>query len=177
VSAAEVLRVARAAGVDLRVDGEALVLEAGAPPPPDMIDLLSRNKPALVALLRARMDGWLAEEWYAFFDERAAIAEFDGGLPRRKAEAVAFRSWVVEWLNRNPVCSPPECCCWCGGGERADNVLLPIGVDRAGHAWLHSACWRPWHEHRQAQAADFLRAFGFAAPSESPNDFAKNGAA
>jgi len=44
-------------------------------------------------------------------------------------------------------------------------VLLPFGADRVGHAWLHSTCWRPWHEHRQTQAIGFLRALGFAAPS------------
>lgn len=96
VSAAEVLRATRAAGVEVRVEGEALVLETAAPPPADVIDLLSRNKPALVALLRVRKDGWFAEDWYAFFDERAAIAEFDGGLPRRAAEVGAFRAYVVE---------------------------------------------------------------------------------
>ena len=66
---------------------------------------------------------------------------------------------------------------WCGGGEREGNVLLPFGIERAGHAWMHSRCWRPWHEHRQAQAIDFLQALGIAAPSKFPNDFAKNGAA
>ena len=126
MSAAEALRAARTAGVELRVDGEALVLEAAAPPPADVIDLLSRHKPTLVALLRARRDGWFAEDWYAFFDERAAIAEFDGALPRRDAEAVAFRACVVEWLNRNPVCSPPGRCCWCGRGEHGDDVLAAV---------------------------------------------------
>ena len=32
--------------------------------------------------------------------ERAGIAEFDGGLPRPEAEALAFECCVVEWLNR-----------------------------------------------------------------------------
>jgi hypothetical protein len=45
---------------------------------------------------------WSGEDWRAFFDERAAIAEFDGGLPREQAEARAFTYCVAEWLNRNP---------------------------------------------------------------------------
>jgi hypothetical protein len=175
VSAVEALKAARAAGVELRVNGEALVLEAAEPPPADVIDLLTRHKPALVALLRPGKDGWTVQDWQAFFDERAAIAEFDSGLPRREGEARAFRACVVEWLTRNPVRSAPDRCCWCGGGERGDNALLPFGAHRAGHAWLHSRCWRPWHEHRQAQAIAFLRALRIAAPSEFPNDFAKNG--
>ena len=141
------------------------------------MDLLSRNKPALVALLKPGEDGWRAEDWRALFDERAAIAEFNGGLPRHEAEERAFGACVVEWLNRNPVRSASDRCCWCGGFERGDNVLLPFGAERAGHAWLHSACWRPWHGHRRAQAANFLHALGLPPPSESPIDFAKNGAA
>ena len=177
MSAVEALKAARAAGVELRVDGEVLVLEAVAPPPADVIHLLARNKPALVALLRLGEDGGKAHDLHAFFNQRATIAEFDGGLPRREAEARAFGACVVEWLNRTPVRSAPDRCCRCGGGEPGDNVLLPFGADRVGHAWLHSTCWRPWHERRHGQAIDFLWALGFAAPSESPNDFAKNGGA
>lgn len=29
---------------------------------------------------------WCEEDWQAAFDERAAILEYDGGLPRREAE-------------------------------------------------------------------------------------------
>ena len=32
---------------------------------------------------------WTDEDWQALHDERAAIVEFDGGLPRRIAEATA----------------------------------------------------------------------------------------
>ena len=177
MSAMDALRAARAAGVELRVDGEALVLEAASPPPADVIDMLSRHKPALVALLRSGRDDWTAQNWKTFQDERAAMAEFDGGFPRQEAEARAFGACVVEWLNRNPVRSTPDRCCWCGGAERSAEVLLPFGVAPTGHAWLHSGCWRPWHELRQAQAVDFLQALGIAVPIDFPNDFAKNGGA
>ncbi len=36
-----------------------------------------------------RSDPWTGEDWQAAFDERAGIMEFDGGLPRAKAEANA----------------------------------------------------------------------------------------
>jgi hypothetical protein len=52
--------------------------------------------------------GWSREDWQVFFEERAGIAEFDGGLPRLEAEARAFTCCVAEWLNRNPVRSPPD---------------------------------------------------------------------
>ena len=51
MSAVEALRVARAAGVDLRVDGDALTLDADAAPPPAVLELLSRHKPGVIALL------------------------------------------------------------------------------------------------------------------------------
>lgn len=177
MSAMEALRAARAAGVELRVEGEALVLEAASPPPADVIDMLSRHKSALVALLRPGRDGWTAQDWKAFLEERAAIAEFDGGVPRQEVEARAFGACVVEWLNRNPVRSAPDRCCWCGRAERSADVLIPFGVAPTGHAWLHSGCWEPWREHRRAQAVDFLQALGIAVPIKFPNDFARNGAA
>jgi hypothetical protein len=52
MSAAEVLKAARAACIRLGIDGDALTLEAAAAPPPAVLDLLSRHKARIVALLR-----------------------------------------------------------------------------------------------------------------------------
>ena len=177
MSAAEALKAARAAGVELRLDGDDLVLEASAPPPAAVLDLLSRHKPGIVALLRPGRDGWSAEDWQVFFDERAGIAEFDGGLPRPEAEARAFACCVVEWLNRNPVRSPPGRCLACGGGDHAHDPLLPFGVEPTGHAWLHSRCWPAWRAAGKAEAVAALAAMGIAPPAEFPDDFGKNGGA
>jgi hypothetical protein len=124
VNAVQALKAARAAGIRLSIDGDALMLEAAAAPPASMLDLLSLHKAGIVALLRP-VNGWSGEDWLAFFDERAGIAEFDGGLPRAEAEARAFACCVVEWLNRNPVRSHPGRCLGCGGAERAHDPLLP----------------------------------------------------
>jgi hypothetical protein len=78
VSAAEALRAARAAGIEVRIEGDDLALEAAAAPPADIVDQLVRNKLAIVAQLRPGRDGWSADDWLTFFDERAGIAEFDG---------------------------------------------------------------------------------------------------
>jgi hypothetical protein len=48
MSAAEALKAARAAGLRLGIDGDDLVLEASAPPPP-VLNLLSRHKASIVA--------------------------------------------------------------------------------------------------------------------------------
>ena len=110
MSAVHALKLARAAGVRIGIDGDALTLDADAAPPPAVLDLLARHKAQVIALLRPGGDGWSGEDWRAFFDERAGIAEFDGGLPRDQAEARAFACCVAEWLNRNPVRSPPGRC-------------------------------------------------------------------
>jgi hypothetical protein len=88
---------------------------------------------------------WSDMDWLAFFDERASIAEFDGGLPRSSAEARAFECCVVEWLNRNPARSLPGQCAACGGPNHEHDVLLPYGVEPAGLTWLHSRCWSAWY--------------------------------
>jgi hypothetical protein len=61
MSAVEALKAARAAGIQLGIDGDNLVLEAPAPPPPDVTDFLSRHKAGFVALLRPAEVGWSAE--------------------------------------------------------------------------------------------------------------------
>jgi hypothetical protein len=66
MSAAEALKAARAAGVQVGADGT------------------------------GRRDyGWSAEDWRVFFYERAGIVECDGGLPHAEAEAQAFARCAV----------------------------------------------------------------------------------
>ena len=156
MNAADVLKAARAAGVHLEIDGDDLALSAASAPPAAVLDALSRHKAEIVALLRPRRDGWSVEDWQAYFDERAGIFEFDGGLPRAEAEARAFECCVVEWLNRNPAHSPAGSCLGCGDRERAHDPLLPYGVEPAGQVWLHSHCWEAWHSRRKAEATAFL---------------------
>jgi hypothetical protein len=164
VNAVQALKAARAAGIRLSIDGDALMLEAAAAPPASMLDLLSRHKAGIVALLRP-VNGWSGADWLAFFDERAGIAEFDGGLPRAEAEARAFACCVVEWLNRNPVRSHPGRCLGCGGAERAHDPLLPFGTESGGHAWLHSGCSSAWHSARKADALAALAVMGISQPA------------
>lgn len=136
MSAIEALKAARAAGIELALDGDDLALSAASAPSAAMLDALSRHKAEIVALLRPGRDGWSGEDWLAFFDERAGIAEFDGGLPRGEAEARAFECCAVEWLNRNPVRSSPGRCLGCGGREDTYDELLPYGTEQTGHELL-----------------------------------------
>jgi hypothetical protein len=160
MSAIAALKAARAAGVHLRIDGNALILEASAEPPSSVLDLLLVNKASIVTMLRPGADGWSAEDWHAFFDERAGIAEFDGGMTRPEAEVRAFDCCVVEWLNRNAMHSPPGQCLGCGGREYAHDPLLPYGIESFGQTWLHSRCSPTWHQARVAEALAGLAVVG-----------------
>jgi hypothetical protein len=160
MSPAQALQLARSAGIKIKIDGEDLLLEALAPPPAAVLDLLSHHKTGILTMLRPAVDDWSAEDCRIFFEERASIAEFDGALPRPQAEEHAFDCCIAEWLNRNPVSSMPGRCLGCGGGDHAHDPLLPYGIETTGHAWLHSRCWPFWYEGRKARAATALATMG-----------------
>jgi len=172
MNAAEVLQVARAAGVRIGIDGGDLVLEASAPPPLAVLDLLSCYKASIVALLSSADDSWSAEDWRVFFEERAGIAEFDGGVARGQAEACAFACCIAEWLKRNPRRSPPERCRACGGVHEHE-PLPPSGIGSTDHVWLHAHCRPAWYTGREVEAVTALVAIGISLPTELPDDIGK----
>jgi len=88
VSAAALVRRAIDAGIVLRVRGERLLLSGDSRPNEDLLQTLRTEKPAVLAYLRG-LALRTEEDWSAFYDERAGIMEFDGGLPRTEAEAKA----------------------------------------------------------------------------------------
>src|SRR5262245_12392294 len=144
MSAFQALDAARAAGIDVRLDGKDLVLSAASEPPTDILDMLRRRKRCIVSALQAPLlalrqpiQAWDPVDWRGFFDERAGIAEFDGGLPRPEAEARAFDCCIAEGLLHNPIDSSPDRCLECGKSGRIDDPLLAIGIAGAGQAWLH----------------------------------------
>ena len=110
MNATKALNAARAAGIRVKLDAGDLVLEAPAPPPQDVLDLLSRHKASIVTLLGRAEDSWTAEDWQVLFDERAGHFEFNCGLSKALAEIQAFECCVVEWLNRHPAPSPEGRC-------------------------------------------------------------------
>jgi hypothetical protein len=167
MSASQALRAARAAGIHLEVDGDDLLLEAPAPPPTAVLDALSRHKAEIVRILRPVKDGWSAEDWRLYFEERAAVAEFDGGLPRKNAEAQAFECCVVKWLDLNPTPSARGHCAWCGQTEANGAVVVRYGTEPGTHASLHTECWPAWQELRRSQALEALTRIGIGRLSDA----------
>jgi hypothetical protein len=100
MSAAEALMLAAVAGIRIRIDGDGLALEAATPPAADVLELLARYKTDIVTLLREGNGVWAGEDWREFFEERAGIAEFDGGLSRDRAAAQALSCCLHEFANR-----------------------------------------------------------------------------
>jgi hypothetical protein len=87
--AVDALATVRAAGGDVRIVGpERLKVIAPVPLPIDLVDRLRAVKPELLALLSGSNIS-ATEIWDEAEEERAAIAEYDGGAPRVWAEALA----------------------------------------------------------------------------------------
>ncbi len=108
-----------------------------------------------------------AEEWRAYFHDRAGILEHDHGLSRQAAERRTFDFTVVEWLNQHPHPSDPGHCAWCAATETSDARIVPYGANQSRHVWLHPACWLPWHDERRRSARSALAAFGIGEPRKA----------
>lgn len=149
-------------GVALSLEGDRIIADG-----PDSvltdetIDAIRQLKPQIRQLLQSQqVNDWDLSDWKVFFDERAGIAEFDGGQTRTKAEERAFQCCVVEWLNRHLEPSDPGHCAWCGSPDRGGHVVVPFGTESHGHTWLHPGCWGDWHAARNAEAVAALASMG-----------------
>jgi hypothetical protein len=100
-------------GATIEPAGDRLILRAGSKAiPADLVIRIRQTKAELLYTLAAAPanDGWTAEDWRAFYYERAGIFEFDGGLSRTTAEAQTFEACIIEWLKRNPAASQAGRC-------------------------------------------------------------------
>ncbi len=163
MSAVDALRLAQENGVHLEVEGVDLILVADREPAPRVLEVIRHHKAEIIELLTIPRDRWTAEDWRAFFNKRARIAEFDRGQTRADAEALALESCVVEWLNRYPERSDPGRCAWCQKPDRDGHAIVPFGTESHGHTWLHPECWNDWHENRRRRTQQALAHQGIKA--------------
>jgi hypothetical protein len=161
VTPAESLKRARAAGLRLELDGEDLVLSASAAPSESIVTALVQNKREVLALLRPGGCGWSAEDWLAFFEERAAMREHGGGLTRLEAARLALDDAVTQWLCLYPVPpgEPAQGCVHCRRYHDSTNRLLPV-LTQGGHVWVHDRCHQTWLNHRRHEAREALMRLG-----------------
>jgi hypothetical protein len=174
MSPAAIIESAAADGVRLTLSASGRLCAKGAQSDIDRwLPAIRPNKAEIILLLRAGADGWLVEDWRIFYDERVAIAEFNGGLKGVEAELCAFKCCFAEWLVRNAVYSSPDRCFGCGGSEHVYDPLLPVGIGGAGQVWLHSCCRPAWYSGRKTEAIAALAAMGIVAPADFSEDFRK----
>jgi hypothetical protein len=172
MSAFKALDAARAAGIEVRLDGKDLVLSGASTPPPDLLNMLRRHKLSIVALLQQDLQQkeqpippWAPADYECLFNERAALGEYDGELDRAAAEAMAFTECTAEWLRRHPIDSSPNQCIECGRPEKTDNPLLVVGLMGANPVWLHCGCTSAWRLALLAAGAAALAAMGIVVPA------------
>lgn len=99
---ADLLQHLRAAGFTLDVANGKLLVKPASMLTDDLRVTLTASKPEVLALLAAERE---ADK--EAFDERAAIMEFDGGLPRADAERAACLCIECEHFGRRRTCLEP----------------------------------------------------------------------
>ena len=138
MSAFRALDAARAAGIEVQLDGKDLVLSGASAPPTDVLDKLRKYKLSIVALLQKPpvprdtlqpTQPWDPDDWRAFYDEQVRIAEYDG-LSRPAAEARAYDCCVAEWLWSHFGISAPGPCPICGDARSTERSTAGHRVHR-----------------------------------------------
>lgn len=112
---------------------------------------------ATLAASPAHIASWDTTDWQTFFDERAGVAEYDGGLSRPDAESMAYEACISHWLNKNPPAhSVMNACPQCSQPAETNAVAGKYG--NGGHIWLHDKCHVPWLVRRRQEAVAALAA-------------------
>ena len=96
MSPLQVLCAARRKGIEVLLAHGGLRLVARLEPAQQIIDALIAHKPAIIALLTPDASGWTGEDYEMFYEERAAILEYEHGVPRHEAEARAREQMTAE---------------------------------------------------------------------------------
>ena len=128
MSPAKVLSAVEAAGINLRLDGSDLVLEAAAPPPQAILRLLALHKQSIVAQLRLQSDAAVIPLSHSVgrhdvHDRRASIKAAHGASRPAQAGATSGGNGVSQ-----------RACESVRGQSIADSLdRLPAANDAKGH--------------------------------------------
>lgn len=151
MSARQLIAEVQALGGVLSIAGERLRIVSDDPVPEDLLARLKAAKAQVMDVVR-RCGPSDVQRWRDFFDERAAILEYDAALNRAVAEANAFQHCVVRWLALHPPDDPgPRACCFCRLHAGADALVVLTGEgDLRRH--VHGRCHAPMRAKRQQEA-------------------------
>lgn len=164
MNAQAILRELRRLGVTIEAQGTQLILDGPIEALTDeAINQLRAAKSQLLQLLDpiAGCSRWNPEEWQAYFDERAAIQEFDGGHSPKEAERLALEDTITQWLRLAPppVPNSSDACIHCGRSEQPGNSLFSLLVG-GNHLHVHDWCWTAWIGARRNNAREALSNIG-----------------
>ena len=122
----------------------------------------TENRPFRGAVAEVADVAWEAADWQEFYDERAGIAEYDGGQPRERAEQMAYESCITRWLDTHPPADTDDAICpHCQQPNGAPGAsCVPTLSGDGGHVWLHHACLEPWRTLRRQEAVKELANMG-----------------
>lgn len=169
MNAISIIERIRGAGGVINLADEAIKLRIPASLRDQAIADVKVHKDAIKRALRLAADErWDAADWRAFFDERAAIAEYDGGQTRQKADAMAYEACVVEHMNRHPGRSDRYACAGCHKSGSDAATIVPFGLDAESCSWLHPECWPEWNRRRRSEAGRALSDIGIRMPPLTP---------
>jgi len=111
----------------------------------------------------AGASAWNAMDWREWIAERAAILEFDAGLPQGEADLQAYQHTLVEWQNCNPPIADPHVCAGCGRPiNKAATDWRPLADGATVHyGGAHGLrCWERHGARRRAEAEAALAEMG-----------------
>jgi len=94
-----------------------------------------------------------AEDWRSFFEERAAILEYDGGLSSEKADRLAYGAAVAGVTNAMPTSYPQDTCAACGSPVSPQGGLVLADKAVVCDGKCHDAHRRQQHERAERQLA------------------------
>ena len=164
-----VLKLAADLGISVvALDGD-LDVQAASRPPDVILDLLAANKQELLDFLSPGRNGWSADDWRAYYDERAAANDFLHALRPCEAAARAFDCCVSHWLDQHPPSCTLGLCAGCDGGSTTYDPLTPYGTGPSV-AWLHKNCWPVWYAGRKAAAETALTTLGVGIAAPAGNE-------
>ena len=109
-----------------------------------------------------RRNDWTAQDWRDFYQERAAIMEYDGEISREEAERQALDWCITTWLAANPPCGLDEGLCSACGEPigRVGEDSIPLLAGKESHAWVHYTCVDEWRLQRRNSSVAALARMG-----------------
>jgi hypothetical protein len=164
LKARALLRELRQRGVAIEAKGGQLIIDGLAHALTDeIVASVKESKSELLQLIGRPEDrrAWGAEDWRAYFEERAAIRENDGEVSWAEAERLALEDTITQWLRLNPdPATDPRCgCVHCGLPDQTGNPLVPV-LAQDGQAWVHDWCWARWTDALREEARNVLMSAG-----------------